>query len=145
VTINLSMLFFIRSHERIGFFASVSRLFRLNEGKWWSTFGIGGVNIYIQLVFSVLLFIPWYVIYFIKMMHKTGVEVIGKPSVAMDIIGNISLVLYSLASTLLYAVPLVALAFQYFNLIELKEARGLRSRIETFGEKRGSTEDHAEF
>lgn len=145
VSINLSLIFFIRSHERIGFFASISRLFRLNEGKWWSTFGIGGINIYIQLVFSVLLFIPWYIIFFIKMMHKTGVEIIEKPSLAMDIIGNISLVLYSLAGTLLYAVPLIALAFQYFNLVELKEARGLRSRIETFGEKSGPKEDHAEF
>ena len=66
VSINLSLIFFIRSYERIGFFASISRLFRLNEGKWWSTFGIAGVNIYIQLVFSFLLFIPWYVIFFLK-------------------------------------------------------------------------------
>jgi hypothetical protein len=145
ISINLSLIFFIRSHERIGFFASISRLFRLNEGKWWSTFGIGGINIYIQLVFSVLLFIPWYIILFLKMMHKTGGGLVEKPSVVMDIIGNTSLVLYALASTLLYAAPLIALAFQYFNLMELKEARGLRSRIETFGEKSGPTEDHAEF
>jgi len=145
VSINLSLIFFIRSHERIGFFASISRLFRLNEGKWWSTFGIGGINIYIQLVFSFLFFIPWYVIFFLKMMHKASAEVIEKPSVVMDVISNISLVLYLLAGTLLYAVPLIALAFQYFNLIELKEARGLRSRIETFGEKSGPIEDHAEF
>jgi hypothetical protein len=145
VTINLSLLFFIRSHERIGFFASISRLFKLNEGKWWSTFGIGGINIYIQLVFSFLLFIPWYIIFFLKMMHSTGASLIEKPSVVMDVVGNISLVLYSLAGTLLYAAPLIALAFQYFNLIELKESRGLRGRIETFGEKSDLIDDHAEF
>ncbi|HOX82096.1 MAG TPA: hypothetical protein PLJ60_06775 [Chryseolinea sp.] len=145
VTINLSMLFFIRSHERIGFFASISRLFRLNEGNWWRSFGIAGLNIYIQMVFSILLFIPGYVIILLKMMHNTGVEHIEKPSLVMDIIANISMILYSLAGTLLYAIPLIALAFQYFNLIELKEARGLRSRIETFGEKTESTEDHVEF
>jgi hypothetical protein len=145
VSINLSLIFFIRSHERIGFFASISRLFRLNEGNWWSTFGIAGINIYIQLVFSFLLFIPWYVIFFLKMMHNTSTELVKKPSMVMEVISNISLVLYSLAGTLLYAVPLIALAFQYFNLIELKEARGLRSRIETFGEKSGPIEDHAEF
>ncbi|MEO7988323.1 MAG: hypothetical protein ABI663_02215 [Chryseolinea sp.] len=145
VTINLSMIFFIRSHERIGFFASIDRLFKLNNGKWWSTFGIGGINIYIQLVFSILLFIPWYIIFFLKMMHNTGVDIIGKPSAFMNIVSNVSLVLYSLASTLLYAVPLIALAFQYFNLLELKEARGLRTKIETFGEKTGPIEDHVDF
>ncbi len=145
VTINLSLIFIIRSHERIGFFASLSRLFRLNEGNWWSTFGIGGINIYIQLVFSMLFFIPWYIIYFLKMMHYTVVDPIEKQSVLMSIISNVSLALYSLSGTLLYAVPLVALAFQYFNLLEQKEARGLRSKIETFGEKIESAEEHAAF
>ncbi len=145
VTINLSMIFIIRSHERIGFFASLSRLFRLCEGKWWSTFGIGGINIYIQLVFSFLLFIPWYIMFILKMMHNTGLEALEKPSPFMEIISNVSLVSYSLVSTLLYSVPLIALAFQYFNLLEQKEARGLRGRIETFGEKVATTEDHAEF
>ncbi len=145
VTINLSLIFFIRSHERIGFFASISRLFTLNRGKWWSTFGIGGINIYIQLVFSFILFIPWYIMFILKTMHDTGLEVFEKPSPFMDVVSNVSLVLYSLASTLLYAVPLVALAFQYFNLLELKEARGLRARIETFGEKTGPAEEHADF
>jgi hypothetical protein len=145
VTINLLLIFIIRSHERIGFFASLSRLFRLNEGNWWSTFGIGGINIYIQLVFSMLLFIPWYIIFFLKMMHNATVKPLESNSVLMDIISNVSMVLYSLSSTLLYAVPLIALAFQYFNLLEQKEARGLRSKIETFGEKIEPAEDHAAF
>lgn len=145
VTVNLSLIFFIRSYERIGFFASLGRFFTLCKGKWWSTFGIGGINIYIQLVFSFILFIPFYVMFFLKMMHNTGLETLDKPSAFMEVIGNISLVLYSLAGTLLYAVPLIALAFQYFNLVELKEARGLRTRIETFGEKTGPAEEHADF
>ncbi len=145
ITVNLSLIFFIRSYERIGFFASIGRFFALCKGKWWSTFGIGSINIYIQLIFSFILFIPWYIMFFLKMMHNTGLETLEQPSVFMDVIGNISLVLYSLAGTLLYAVPLIALAFQYFNLVELKEAKGLRTRIQTFGEKTAPTEEHADF
>jgi len=36
---------------------------------------------------------------------------------------------------ILYSLPNVGIAFQYFNLVELKEARGLMSEIETLGEQ----------
>jgi hypothetical protein len=35
---------------------------------------------------------------------------------------------------LLSTLPNVGIAFQYFNLVELKEARGLMSQIETIGQ-----------
>lgn len=42
--------------------------------------------------------------------------------------------LYYLAQLLLYALPHVGIAFQYFNLVELKEAKGLMGEINTFGQ-----------
>ena len=44
------------------------------------------------------------------------------------------LTLTYLAQTLLTALPNVGTAFQYFNLVELKEARGLMAQIETLGQ-----------
>jgi hypothetical protein len=35
---------------------------------------------------------------------------------------------------LLYALPNIGIAFQYFNLVELKEARGLMNQIENLGQ-----------
>jgi hypothetical protein len=34
---------------------------------------------------------------------------------------------------LLYTIPLVTIAMQYFNLVERKEGVGLRERVEQFG------------
>ena len=42
--------------------------------------------------------------------------------------------LYYMAQMLLYALPNIGIAFQYFNLVELKEARGLMNQIENLGQ-----------
>ena len=41
---------------------------------------------------------------------------------------------YFLVNFIGQALPLLAAMFQYFNLVERKEAKGLMSRIESFGE-----------
>lgn len=88
---------------------------------------------YVQYVFSFLLFIPGYTILIITMMHQTSNSPVEKPSFAMEIVSGISFVLYFLGGILLYSLPLVALAFQYFNLVELKQAKGLLMKIENMG------------
>jgi hypothetical protein len=42
--------------------------------------------------------------------------------------------LYYMAQMLLYALPNIGIAFQYFNLVELKEARGLMNQIKNLGQ-----------
>jgi hypothetical protein len=44
-------------------------------------------------------------------------------------------VVYYLFYIVLQSLPNVAIAFQYFNLVELKEARGLLSDIDTLGQQ----------
>ena len=47
-----------------------------------------------------------------------------------------------LSQLLLYFLPNIGLAFQYFNLVELKESKGLLSEIDTLGQvKPRSTEE----
>ena len=56
------------------------------------------------------------------------------PSLLLGIITIILSLLYMLGSFLLYPLPLVAIAIQYFNLVEEKEGVGLRERVEQFGQ-----------
>jgi len=142
--INFSMIFVIQNFELIGFFKSIDKIFSLNSGKWWSTFGIGAVNVYVQYVFSFLLFMPGYIILIIQSTHTLDTP-FSEPNFFTQLIMSVSFVLYFLASILLATLPLIGLVFQYFNLVESKLARGLMARIETLGQADTITDHHGEY
>jgi len=132
--ISLSLLFIIRAYEKIGFFEAMSRCFTLIRDKWWSTFGLLVILSLVQSTISSLFLIPWYINFFVSMMHSIDGNPFQEPSFTQELINNIFMTLYFIVSFLLYSLPLIALAFQYFNLVELKEAKGLLSRINTIGQ-----------
>ncbi|TRX61225.1 hypothetical protein FNH22_03990 [Fulvivirga sp. M361] len=131
--ITFSLLFVVRAYERVSFLKAIFRCFELIKGKWWSTFGVFFVTSFVQSLISSIFFIPWYVIFIIQMLHETGATEFGEPGIIAQIIGAASLLLYLVTSYLLYCIPLIAIAFQYFNLVERKESRGLMAKIESFG------------
>ncbi|HEY9048786.1 MAG TPA: hypothetical protein VIN08_22935 [Ohtaekwangia sp.] len=133
-SINMSLIFIIREAENIGFFDALTRLFYLIKNKMWSTFGIGIINVLIQSTVSMVFFLPWYISFIISLMHRTSGDAFEEPSSIMTTVNSIFLILYFVCNTLLYSLPMIALAFQYYNLVELKESRGLLSNIESFGE-----------
>lgn len=134
IWVNLTLLFFIRAYEKKGFIESVSRCFYLIRDKWWSTFGLLFVTSLIGGTVASLFFIPWYINMIVTMLHSVQTNTFEEPSTISQLINNVFLLLYFLASFLLQALPLIALIFQYFNLVERKEAKGLLSRIQTIGQ-----------
>jgi hypothetical protein len=133
--ISSSLTYFVQAYEKKNFFDSINRSFRLiNNGKWWSTFGLLFILQLITGITSYIFLIPYYVIIFTSSLHSAQT---GSPFEFSDTMGIIILIcftLYYLAQMLLYSLPHVGIAFQYFNLVELKEARGLMSQIETLGQ-----------
>jgi hypothetical protein len=132
--IALSLLFFIRAYEKRGFFESVGRCFSLIKNKWWSTFGLVVIMGLIQSTIASVFLIPWYINFFITMMHSMDATTFQEPSFLSSLVNNVFMTFYFLVSFLLYALPLIALAFQYFNLVELKESKGLLTRIDSMGQ-----------
>jgi hypothetical protein len=130
LVVPLSLIFVVRAFEKVGFIGAVQRCFMLIQGKWWSTFGLLVIVALVQSMMASVFFIPWYVNSIITMLHTIEGQTIQEPSTISQLINNVFIVLYFMASFLLYSLPLIALAFQYFNLVELKEARGLMNRIE---------------
>ncbi|QOI96432.1 MAG: hypothetical protein HRU69_02570 [Flammeovirgaceae bacterium] len=130
----LSLIFVVRTWEKTSFFEAVSRCFTLVKDKWWSTFGLLLVASIIQSTIASAFLIPWYINFFISMMHSLEGGPVAEPSFISELINNVFMTLYFIVSFLLYAIPLLALAFQYFNLVELKEAKGLLTKIETIGQ-----------
>jgi hypothetical protein len=139
LVISTSLLFIIRAYERVGFFEGLVRSVKLVYGKWWSTFGLLMVLYMIVMISSYVFMIPYYVIAFISGMHSTSVEGSSQSNIGLETASIVFLTLYYLCQMVLYALPNVGIAFQYFNLVERKEAKGLMSQIQTMGQDQSTT------
>lgn len=137
-------IFCVRGFESHGFIESIRRSFYLTKGKWWSTLGILMILTLIQVFASYIFMIPGYIIFFIKMMHSIGN---GAPPQIQDLgfAYEVIMLIFYAANFLLYALPLLGVAFQYFNLVELKDATGLMSKINQIGESPGAPTTHEDF
>lgn len=132
-----SLTFIIRAYEKNGFFEAVVRSFKLVKDKWWSTFGLVTVLYLIMLVVSYIFIMPWYVVSAASALHSTSTNTLGESSSSWQLITVIVFTLYYLIQMILAALPNIGVAFQYFNLVELKEAKGLMTQIETLGQPSG--------
>lgn len=130
--IGTSLVFVIRGFESKGFFESFARSLNLIRGKWWSTFGLFMVFYLIISIISSMFFMPWYLTKMVSSLHDVseGRQVMD---MGTDWYGIVSIALQYLASYLLGVLPQIALIFQYFNLVERKESRGLMEKMETLG------------
>lgn len=145
VVVSFSFIFIIRAYEKVGFSTAVSRCFYLIKSKWWSTFGLLLVTSIIQSVISSIFFIPWYANFLIEMLHNVDAQAFEEPGLLFQVINTVTMLLYMTCSYILYCIPLVAIAFQYFNLVEMKEARGLMSKIDTLGSEEQKEDDEEHY
>lgn len=140
-----AMIFYICNKEDIGFFPGLSRLTKLTRGKFWNTVGVGAINVYIQLVFSVLFAIPWYVFMYAYNLHDVSSGLLASPPFWQEAISMFFFMIYSLGGTLLAVMPLTALAMQYYSLSERLESKGLLTRIENFGQQLQVAGQHEDY
>jgi hypothetical protein len=130
--IGSSLTLFIQSYEEKNFFSALSRSLKLTQGKWWSTFGLLLVLGLIAYFVSYFFIIPYYIVMGTTMMHKVSSPLapVEGPSKYLTIL---FFTLYYVVYLLLSSLPNIGVAFQYFNLVELKEAKGLLTEIENVG------------
>ena len=112
--------------EDEGVWAALRRSFYLIRGKWWSTFGLLMIVGMIQSVFTFVFVIPLY-----GSMALTLLKIPGFGSPVVSVIGSC---IYSIGIMLTYTIPLVAIMFQYFNLVERRDAYGLRLLVSRLGQ-----------
>lgn len=142
---SLLLLFPIRFMEKKGVISATGRLFKLASGKWLSTVGLVIIVTIIQSIISIVFAIPMYIIMFMKAFHSQDPDSVAESSVSLN---NILLTLTSgismLGSFAMYSLLFVAITFQYFNLLERKEAKGLLERMEDFGKPKTDIDEHEE-
>ncbi len=130
-----SLTYFIQVYEKKNFFDALSRSFRLvNNGKWWSTFGLIVILYLIMMTVSYVFIIPYYVVLFTNTLHSASAGTELEFSSSFKLWTILFFTLYYMAQMFMYSLPNVGIAFQYFNLVELKEANGLMNQIENLGQ-----------
>jgi len=107
--------------EEISVFKSFSRSMSLIKGKWWSTFGLLFVMGFISGIMQLLFTIPTYINMTVKLLHKN--------IFAFDWGTILSNMISTVGMSLIYPLIFIAIAFQYFNLVERKESEGLKQQI----------------
>lgn len=118
--------------EELGIFESIGRSFKLVKGKWWSTFGLLFVASILMYAVSMIFILPFYIFYFLSIFTLVEETGISADTSAWWFQGGmtISVMFMILGSFLTYSIPMVALSFQYFNLVERRESVGLMKEIE---------------
>lgn len=127
-SLSIPILFF----EDKGIFHSIGRGFQLIKGKWWSTFGLLFVSTILMYAVSMISIVPFYAFYFMSIFSLVEETGITAETGSWWFQGGmtLSIMFMFLGSFLAYSIPMVALSFQYFNLVERKESVGLMSEID---------------
>ncbi|NVO86478.1 hypothetical protein [Hymenobacter terrestris] len=125
----LSLYFIVWLREGRGFFGSISRSFRLVWGKWWSTFGL---LVVITLIMYLILFLS------MGLLSVVGLPVSGLMGAEPDagstrVVLIVYSALQSLVTLVYYPFILIAISFQYFNLVERRDGTGTRLLIDAIG------------
>jgi hypothetical protein len=128
LAVALSIFFAVKVVEGTGFMATVSRCLHLTKGKWWSTFGV-------LFIMMVLLYLVVAGVTITITLFSAGLGMLFQTSsLKLPLFSIIVSSISTLAVMLLYPPILLALAFQYFNLVERKDGIGLRRMIDSLGQ-----------
>lgn len=125
VAVVLSLALAVTSFEGTGFGGTWDRCFKLIRDKWWSTLGLIIVTAIIAGIVGLIFAIPTGIIAFF-----IGAKMLPDVSTAWLVVGN---VIALVGRTLLNAIIYLAIGFQYTNLVERQEGRGLISAIDSIG------------
>jgi hypothetical protein len=125
LAVALSLSLAVTVFEGTDFGVTWNRCFQLIRDKWWSTLGLIFVVGLIVVIVGLIFAIPTGIIAFL-----TGAKMLPNVSVVWLILGN---VINLVGKTLLNAVIYIAIGFQYTNLVERQEGRGMISAIDSIG------------
>ncbi len=132
--IPLSYIFVIRSFEpEKTFWEAIKRANYLVKDNWWACFGLSFVMGIIQYILVTVLKIPFAIF---GMADVTQVCFTGVLSVA--------LIVEMVTNMITAFLPTLATVFQYFALVEMKDATGLTEKVEKFGTIANSDENEDE-
>lgn len=138
----LSLIFIIQMKEDISFGSAFGRSFKLVSDNYLSTLGLIFVMTVLVSIIGVIVTLPIGLILGVPTLFSlSGGEAFSDGEGAVKVLFIVFQVVSSLVSYLLYAILLIAVAFQYANLVEKKEAAGLMESVGSIGSTTATNED----
>jgi hypothetical protein len=126
ISVSLGLYYPVLWLEDTDVFAAIGRCFQLIKGQWWATCGMLFTAVFLQSMFAIVFAIPQYAVMMGKMLQLPGLN--------SDVLGMVAQCFYAIGIIFTYCIPLLALAFQYLNLVERQEGIGLRLLIDQLGQ-----------
>ncbi len=142
--IGLSFVYMIRIFEGSSFIPTVRRSLDLVSGKWWSTAGLIFIISIISGAIGFIFSLPEVIVTVVAQLHTTTNLLPGDASFLTPL-SFVSGLISFFFKYLIYSLYFVAIAFQYFNLVERKEAVGLLQQIEMIGKPKTSADDREDY
>ncbi len=125
VGVTLSLMYMVMMREGLGLEATFRRCFYLINDKWWSTFGLLFIMGIIASILGYVFQIPTMIITFSSILQiGDGVN---------DFWSTVSGIIGTVGSILVRSLVLVALGFQYYNLVERRDGSGILGAIDNIG------------
>lgn len=129
-----SLVFPIQLCESPELFPAMKRSRYLVNDFWWQTFLVFFISFILMSVLGILFSIPSYLVTGLGGLHA----ITDFDTSWMRYPLLIGVVIGTLGSSLLYSIPIVASAVQYFSLVEYKEHAGLMGRIDDIAGSEGT-------
>ncbi len=126
LSVPLALFFIVLVLEETSFSGTLSRSINLVKENWWSTVGLILVMGFIRGIIGLVFQIPQFVVIGAKAAHLPG---LGSDAAMLT-----TQCFTAIGQILLYVPGIVALVFQYFNLVEQKEGLGLRGLVGQLGQ-----------
>lgn len=132
ISVTLSLMAPILIIEKRSIREALTRCFSLITEKWWSTFGLLIVTSLIVSFMGFVFQLPQTVFTFLIAFHKTT-DSLAEPALWERVGIMVSSVIATIGSNMLQGIVFVALIFQFYNLVERREAQGLMNKLDSFG------------
>ena len=119
----------------------ISRCFKLVKDNWWKTFGVFMITSIVVGIVSSVFFMPPYIMMISELFSLEGgseEEIMNSLSTNWFVVTFF--ILYVVARFILAFLILAGVSFQYFNLVEQKEAKGLIDTISGIDSDGGSSQ-----
>jgi hypothetical protein len=142
LVIVLSIFPVVRVQENTGVVDGIKRCFNLMKGFFWRSFGFFFVLSIIQIVLSMVFRIPGIIVNIVLPMTVPDLTLGTSPDdgsigIVLQAVHIMVSILSAAGSQLLYVIGISGIVFQYFNLVERKEAVGMVAKLGILGTVEG--------
>jgi len=137
LAITLSLAYPVYLFEKdAGIGEAFTKPFKIISGKWWSTFGVIMIGWLMAYAVSLIFSIPFLFVYIGELFTLTDQAAEDPTNAIADIFTSgymtLAMTISNIGSYMSYCIPAIALSYQYANLVERKEGKGLLAEIDDF-------------